>query len=103
MKKVKLESLRKQYENLSMKNNEKVLGYISRVIVLTNEMKSYGGAFSEQVIIEKVMRSLTPQFDYIVIAIEHSKDTSTMRIEEQHSSLEEQELPLTERNSERES
>ncbi|KAK2363413.1 hypothetical protein QL285_088402 [Trifolium repens] len=102
VKKVKLQSLRKQYENLIMKNNEKVPEYISRVIVITNEMKACGETLSEQVIIEKVLRSLTPQFDYIVVAIEHSKDLSSMRIEELQSSLEAQELRLTERNSERE-
>ncbi|KAK2372692.1 putative mitochondrial protein [Trifolium repens] len=102
VKKVKLQSLRKQYENLNMKNNEKVPEYISRVIVITNEMKACGETLSEQVIIEKVLRSLTPQFDYIVVAIEHSKDLSSMRIEELQSNLEAQELRLTERNSERE-
>ncbi|KAK2363368.1 hypothetical protein QL285_088360 [Trifolium repens] len=102
VKKVKLQSLRKQYENLNMKNNEKVPEYISRMILITNEMKACGETLSEQVIIEKVLRSLTPQFDYIVVAIEHSKDLSSMRIEELQSSLEAQELRLTERNSERE-
>ncbi|KAK2451727.1 hypothetical protein QL285_010757 [Trifolium repens] len=102
VKKVKLQSLRKQYENLNMKNNEKVSEYISRMIVITNEMKACGETLSEQVIIEKVLRSLTPQFDYIVVAIEHSKDLETMRIEELQSSLEAHELRLTERTSERE-
>ncbi|KAK2363545.1 hypothetical protein QL285_088517 [Trifolium repens] len=102
VKKVKLQSLRKQYENLNMKNNEKVSEYISRVIVITNEMKACGETLSEQVIIEKVLRSLTPQFDYIVVAIEHSKDLSTMRVEELQSSLEAHELRMTERTSERE-
>ncbi|KAK2397497.1 hypothetical protein QL285_059065 [Trifolium repens] len=102
VKKVKLQSLRKQYENLNMKNNEKVPEYISRVIVITNEMKACEETLSEQVIIEKVLRSLTPQFDYIVVAIEHSKDLSTMRVEELQSSLEAHELRMTERTSERE-
>ncbi|KAK2398886.1 hypothetical protein QL285_048781 [Trifolium repens] len=102
VKKVKLQSLRKQYENLNMKNNEKVPEYISRMILITNEMKACGETLSEQVIIEKVLRSLTPQFDYIVVAIEHSKDLSSMRVEELQSSLEAHELRMTERTSERE-
>src|SRR3954468_23715273 len=85
-----------------MKNNEKVSEYISRVIVITNEMKACGETLSEQVIIEKILRSLTPQFDYIFVSIEHSKDLETMRIEDLQSSLEAQELRLTERTSERE-
>src|SRR3954469_9221193 len=85
-----------------MKNNEKVSEYISKVILITNEMKACGEILSEQVIIEKILRSLTPQFGYIVVAIEHSKDLDTMRIEELQSSLEAQKLRLTERTSERE-
>ena len=56
--------------------------YISRVIVVTNEMKSCEETLSEQVIIEKVLRSLTPQFDYIVVAIKYSKGTNTVIIDE---------------------
>jgi hypothetical protein len=101
VKKVQLQTLRKQYENLNMKNNEKVSEYISRVILITNEVKACGETLSEQVIIEKILRSLTPQFDYIVVSIEHSKDLETMRMEELQSSLEAQELCMTERASER--
>src|SRR3954469_25648328 len=85
-----------------MKNTEKVSEYISRVILITNEMKTCGETLSEQVIIEKILRPLTPQFDYIVVSTEHSKDLETMRIEELQSSLEAQELRFTERNFERE-
>ena len=69
VKKVKLQSLRKQYENLSMKNSEKVSEYISRMILITNEMKACGETLSEQVIIEKILRSLTSQFDYIMVEL----------------------------------
>src|SRR3954470_3270621 len=75
---------------------------MSRVILVTNEMKACGETLSKQVIIEKVLRSLTTQFDYIVVAIEHSKDLETMRIEELQSSLEAHESRLTERTFERE-
>ena len=64
-----------------MKSSEKVSEYISRVILITNEMRACGETLSEQVIIEMVLRSLTPQFDYIVVAIEHNKDLETMKIE----------------------
>ena len=49
--------------------------------LITNEMKSYGETLSEKVIIEKILRSLTPQFDHIVVEIEHSKNLNTKIIE----------------------
>ena len=82
VKKVKIQSLRKEDKNLDMKNKEKVPNYISRVILIINEMKFCGETLSEQVIIEKTLTSLTPRFDYVVVAIKHSKDLDTMRIEE---------------------
>ncbi|XP_050902756.1 uncharacterized protein LOC127115202 [Lathyrus oleraceus] len=71
-----------------MKDNEKILDYISRVILINNEMESCRETLLEQVIIENLLRYLTPQFDYIVVVIEHSKYLGTMRIEELQSSLE---------------
>lgn len=99
VKKVKLQSLRKQYENLNMKHNEKVADYVSRIITVTNEMKTCGETISEQMIVEKVLRSLTAQFDHIVVAIEQSKDTSTMKIDELQGSLEALELRVIERGN----
>lgn len=42
--------------DLNMKNNENVPDYISRMIVVTNEIKSCGEMFSEQVIIENIVK-----------------------------------------------
>lgn len=53
VKKVKLQYLRKKYENINMKNNEKAPDYISKVVLIINEMKSYGETFSEQVILKR--------------------------------------------------
>lgn len=47
-------------------------------------------------IVEKVLRTLIPLFDCIVVAIEESKDLSTMKIEELQSSLEAHEQRVNE-------
>jgi hypothetical protein len=33
-------------------------------------------------VVEKVLRSLTPKFDFIVVAIQEAKDVKTMKVEE---------------------
>jgi hypothetical protein len=60
-------------------------------------MKNLGEQISDQMIIEKVLRTLNPQFDHIVVAIEESKDLSTMSVNELQGSLEAHEQRLKER------
>lgn len=103
VKKVKLQGLRKQYENTNMKNNEKIGDYVARILTITNEMKQCGETMTEQMIIEKVLRSLTAQFDHIVVAIEQSKDTAAMKLEELQGSLEALEIRVKERSTVNES
>ncbi|CAJ2653926.1 unnamed protein product [Trifolium pratense] len=97
VKKVKLQHLRRQYELLGMMDKESIGEYFTRLQTLVNSMKNYGETVSDQQVIEKVLRTLNPQFDHIVVAIEESKDLSTMTVNELHSSLEAHEQRLQER------
>ncbi|GMP54920.1 hypothetical protein CsSME_00019913 [Camellia sinensis var. sinensis] len=61
---VKLQSLRRDFETLYMKNGESIADFLSRVL-----------------------RSLTPKFDHVVAAIEESKDLSVFSFDELMGSL----------------
>jgi len=56
---------------------------------------------SDQQVVSKIMISLTSRFDFIVVAIQESKDVKTLKIEELQSSLEAHEILVIERSSER--
>nr|KYP43328.1 Retrovirus-related Pol polyprotein from transposon TNT 1-94 [Cajanus cajan] len=64
-------------------------------------MRTYGKRITDLMVIEKVMRTLSPRFDYIVVAIEESKNLKTMKIAEFQGSLEVHEQCMNERNNER--
>ena len=66
-----------------------------------NQMKACGEAMTDQQIVEKVMRTLSSRFDFIVVAIQESKDVKTLKIEELQSSLEAHELMVSKRSTER--
>ncbi|GAU33196.1 hypothetical protein TSUD_206550 [Trifolium subterraneum] len=97
VKKVRLQSLRRQYELLGMMDKESIGDFFTRLQTLVNTMKNLGDQISDQQVIEKVLRTLNPQFDHIVVAIEESKDLSTMSLNELQSSLEAHEQRLKER------
>ncbi|KHN19736.1 hypothetical protein glysoja_024837, partial [Glycine soja] len=49
---------------------------------IINQMNAYGDKQSDLGIINKVLRTLTPRFDHIVVAIEQGQNLEEMKIEE---------------------
>ncbi|RDX75483.1 hypothetical protein CR513_44628, partial [Mucuna pruriens] len=50
------------------------LHYFTRIQMLVNSMKTCDEKLLDQQIVDKILRTLTPQFDHIVVGIEESKD-----------------------------
>lgn len=84
---VKLQSLRREFETLGMKEKEKVQVFLSRVSEIVSHMRSYGDNVSNEIIVSKVLWSLTKDFNHVVAAIEEIKDLSTYTFDELMSSL----------------
>ncbi|GAU25658.1 hypothetical protein TSUD_265850 [Trifolium subterraneum] len=101
LKKVKLQALRKQYEMTQMNEGETVSDFFSRLVTLTNQMKACGETITGLQKVEKVLRGLTANFDYIVVAIEESKVLSDLKLEDLQTSLEAHEMRLKQRTSEK--
>ncbi|XP_076925998.1 uncharacterized protein LOC143589017 [Bidens hawaiensis] len=75
---VKLQSLRRDFENLFMKEGEVVGNYFGRVMALVIQKRAYGETIADQVVVEKILRSLTSKFDYVVPSIEINYDLFTL-------------------------
>ncbi|XP_019414295.1 PREDICTED: uncharacterized protein LOC109326065 [Lupinus angustifolius] len=103
VKKVKLQTLRREYELVQMKESDSISDYFTKIRSLTNLMKGCDEVMRNQLVVEIVLRTLTPRFDHIVVAIEESKDLEVFKIDELQSSLEAHEQRIKERNHENES
>ena len=72
---------------LHMKEGESMNEYFARTLIIANKMKANGENKGDPAVVEKILRSMTPKFNYVVCSIEESKDTTTLSIDELQSSL----------------
>ncbi|XP_052724868.1 uncharacterized protein LOC108347250 isoform X1 [Vigna angularis] len=87
VKRAQLQTLRREFELLGMKEGEKVDSYLGRTLGVVNKMKSNGEVIDSSMVVSKILRSLTSKFNYVVCSIEESNDLNTLSMDELHGSL----------------
>ncbi|XP_058760700.1 uncharacterized protein LOC131634032 [Vicia villosa] len=75
---LKFQSLKRDYENERMKENEILNEYFNRLSELVNQMKSHGDTIEDRRIVDKILISLKARFDPMVVVMEEIKDLSTL-------------------------
>ena len=83
----KLQDLKRDFENINLKENEIMQEFSDRFTELVNQMKIYGDQIKDKKIVEKVLISLPEKFDPIVSVTEKTKEFSTVMIQELMGSL----------------
>ncbi|XP_073030787.1 uncharacterized protein [Primulina eburnea] len=76
-----------KFEGLRMEDKESILEYDCRLRQLSNESHGLGDPIPNERLVNKVLRSLPERFNVKVCAIEESKDTSNINLDELMSSL----------------
>jgi gag-polypeptide of LTR copia-type len=87
-KQVRLQTLRGELESMKMKESESVSDYITRVQTVVNQLIRNGEALTDARVVEKILRSLTGNFENVVCVIEESKDLAKLTVDELVGSLE---------------
>lgn len=70
---VKLQIFRHDFETLQIRSNKVIQSFVSRVLSMVNQMRGSRDNIAEDVVVFKVLRSLTPRFDYIVVPLKSPK------------------------------
>jgi transposase InsO family protein len=87
VKTTKLQILRRDFENLQMKDTDSIDSFFTHAMAIINLLRSYGETVGDQKVVEKILRSLPTKFDPVVIAIEESKDLTQLSVDELMGSL----------------
>lgn len=66
--------------------------FSSKIVIIVNQIRGLGYKIGEEQVMSKVLRSLAPKFDFIVVAIEESKDISKLSLDKLTGSLQAHEV-----------
>ncbi|KAK8934594.1 hypothetical protein KSP39_PZI014788 [Platanthera zijinensis] len=97
--KIKLQTLRRQFDDIKMQDGEKSQEYFAKLTSLANQIKTLGGNLEETQIVEKVLRSMPKTYNHIVSAIMEAHDIEEMTVTELMGSLQSHESLLLHDNT----
>ncbi|GKV24493.1 hypothetical protein SLEP1_g34100 [Rubroshorea leprosula] len=86
-KRQQCQALRAEFEVLQMQIGESVDDYFARTMAIANKMRIHGENLEDVAIVEKILRSMTTKFNYVVCSIEESNDIETLSLDELQNSL----------------
>lgn len=78
MKEIKLQTLRRDFENLKPEEEETIGDYCVKVKSIVNKMTTLREKIEKKVAIKKVLITLTKRYNYVALIVEETKNLSTM-------------------------
>ena len=70
-----------------MKDTESVDSFYTRVVGLINQLTFHGETITDQRVVQKILRSLPPRFENLVVTLEEHTYMTTFTIDEMQGSL----------------
>ena len=78
VKEAKIQNLKARFEDLKMRENEKVEDYLVKIEEIASSIRGHGEKMEDIDVVKKVLRSLPDKFDSKISTIEEDKDISTL-------------------------
>jgi hypothetical protein len=70
-----------------MKSGESVTDYFSRTMAIINKMQIHSDKTEDITIVEKILRSMIPKFNFVVCSIKEANNIEELSIDDLQSSL----------------
>ncbi|XP_016652015.1 PREDICTED: uncharacterized protein LOC107881795 [Prunus mume] len=86
---IKLQGLHRDFEYTRMRDDETLSVYLTCLLELVNQMKGYGEELPRAHLVQKLLISLTKEFDPVCYVIEQTKDIETIEVQEVIAALKE--------------
>ena len=93
-----VQALKREFETISMKRNEKVDDYSNRFARVVTSLRNLGKNLDKYGAFSRLLRSVAKEFDDLILLHEKISDLKSMRLEETFGQLKVHELKLQERN-----
>jgi hypothetical protein len=87
VKQAKLQTLRAQFENLKMKEEENIAEYLQRVDEIVNSVRALGETVEDKYIVQKVLRSFPMRYDAKISTLEDRDNLEKLTMDELHGIL----------------
>ena len=87
VKNAKLQSYRIQFESLKMEESEDIATYFLRIDEVVNTMRGLGEIVENDIIVQKVLRSLPSRFNPKISIIKEIKDLDNLTVDDLHGIL----------------
>ena len=84
---MQIQTLQTKFEILRKKSSESITNYFAKMMAIANKIRIHGENVEDVTIIEKILRSMTIKFNFVIYSIEESKDIDALSIDELQSSL----------------
>ncbi|KAL1198057.1 hypothetical protein V5N11_005051 [Cardamine amara subsp. amara] len=82
VKMIKLQSLRREYENLKMNDSDSINTFTTKLIEVGNQLRLHGEEKPDYQMVQKILISLPEKFDSIVGVLEQTKDLTVLSVTE---------------------
>ena len=90
-KQMQVLNLKRDFESLTMQEDETITKYSDRIALIVNKIRSLGEEFPDAKIVEKILVTLPERFESKISSLEKSRDLSQISLTELMNALQAQE------------